>query len=88
MCDSILGRYMKEEKNSSINCPIISRKTKLNNYKFFYKLIGSNVKIERRLYKVFVGAFFVIASIFMIEILSIIIGNFIEIEKNLVEDDY
>lgn len=73
---------MKEEKNSSINCPIISRKTKLNNYKFFYKLIGSNVKIERRLYKVFVGAFFVIASIFMIEILSIIIGNFIEIEKN------
>lgn len=66
---------MTEEKNSSNNCPIISKKTKRNNYKFFYKLIGNNVKIERRLYKVFLGAFFVIGLIFTIEILFIAFGG-------------
>lgn len=58
------------------------KKTKRNNYKFFYKLIGSNVKIERRLYKVFITALFVIASIFIVEILSIVIGKSIGIEKD------
>lgn len=73
---------MKKENNSNNNCPIISKKTKRNYYKSFYKLIGSNVKIERRLYKVFITALFVIASIFIVEILSIVIGKFIEIEKD------
>lgn len=66
---------MKEEKDSSNNCPIISKKTKRNNYKFFYRLIGNNIKIERRLYKVFVGAFFIIGLIFTIEILFIAFGG-------------
>lgn len=45
-------------------------------------MIGSNVKIERRLYKVFITALFVIASIFIVEILSIVIGKSIGIEKD------
>lgn len=60
---------MKEEKDSSNNCPIISKKTKRNNYKFFYRLIGNNIKIERRLYKVFVTAFVIVLSIFIVEAL-------------------